>query len=165
MKSILKNYRQSPRKVRLVAKAVSGKSAQDAIVILDFMPKRSALPLRKLIDSAIANAKVNSNISIEDLIVKTIEINKGVTLKRMRPRARGSGYPINKRTCHIVVTLESKKDKTVKGSAQAEIKEDELAKTKTATTAKPSKTAVKKVATKPKTTKVVKKEATKKISK
>ena len=101
MKSILKNYRQSPRKVRLVAKAVSGKSAQAAIVILDFMPKRSALPIRKLIDSAVANAKSNSGVAIEDLIVKSIEVNKGVTLKRMRPRARGSGFPINKRTCHV----------------------------------------------------------------
>ena len=155
MKSILKNYRQSPRKVRLVAKAVSGKSAQAAIIILDFMPKRSALPIRKLIDSAVANAKSNSGVSIEDLIVKTIEVNKGVTLKRMRPRARGSGFPINKRTCHVVVTLESKNDKAVKGTAEAKIKDDEP---KAKTVTKVAKPAAKKVAAKPKTVKAVKKE-------
>jgi large subunit ribosomal protein L22 len=149
MKSILKNYRQSPRKVRLVAKAVSGKSAQAAILILDFMPKRSALPLRKLIDSAVANAKSNSGISIEDLIVRSIEINKGVTLKRMRPRARGSGFPINKRTSHIVVTLESKKDKSAKEVAEMKVPE-EKSKTKPVSV---KKTAVKKTVTKPKTVK------------
>ena len=114
MKSILKNYRQSPRKVRLVAKSVVGKSVKDASLILSFMPKRAADPIKKLIDSAAANAKVNSGIAIEDLTVKTIEVNKGITLKRMRPRARGSGFPINKRTSHVVVTLASKVSKEVK---------------------------------------------------
>lgn len=104
MKASLNNYRQSPRKVRLVARAVSGKKVVDATMILDFMPKRSALPLRKLIDSAVAN----SGLPKEDLIVKTIEVNQGVTLKRFRPRARGSAYQINKRSSHVLVTLESK---------------------------------------------------------
>jgi large subunit ribosomal protein L22 len=118
MKAILKNYRQSPRKVRLVAKAVRGKSASQAAMILDFMPKRAADPIKKLIDSAVANARVNNGLAIEDLVVKNIEINQGVTLKRYRPRARGSAYRINKRTSHIVVTLESKKDKAA-GEAAA----------------------------------------------
>lgn len=140
MKAILKNYRQSPRKVRLVAKSVVGKSVSAASLILSFMPKRSADPIKKLIDSAAANAKNNSGISLEDLTVKSIEVNKGVTLKRMRPRARGSGYPINKRTAHVVVTLASKKS-----SGAVEASEIKVAKAE-----KPvaKKAAVKKVAKK-----------------
>jgi large subunit ribosomal protein L22 len=125
MKSILKNYRQSPRKVRLVAKSVVGKSVKDASLILSFMPKRAADPIKKLIDSAAANAKVNSGIAIEDLTVKTIEVNKGITLKRMRPRARGSGFPINKRTSHVVVTLASKVSKEVKELSDIKVEKKE----------------------------------------
>ncbi len=130
MKAILKNYRQSPRKVRLVAKSVVGKSVSSASLILSFMPKRSADPIKKLIDSAAANAKTNSGISLEDLTVKSIEVNKGVTLKRMRPRARGSGYPINKRTSHVVVTLASKKALPAKETAEIKIPKAEVKATK-----------------------------------
>lgn len=147
MKAILNNYRQSPRKVRLVAKAVIGKSAQNASLILSFMPKRSADPIKKLIDSAVANARVNSGANVEDLMVKSIEVNKGVTLKRMRPRARGSGYPINKRTCHVIVTLSSKKALPAKAASEIKVPE--------ATKPVAKKAAVKKTAVK----KVVKKKA------
>lgn len=140
MKAILKNYRQSPRKVRLVAKSVVGKSVTAASLILSFMPKRSADPIKKLIDSAAANAKTNGGASIEDLIVRSIEVNKGVTLKRMRPRARGSGYPINKRTSHVVVTLASKKSVGAKEAAEIKVEKAEKPVAK--------KAAVKKVATK-----------------
>ena len=150
MKAILNNYRQSPRKVRLVAKAVIGKSAQNATLILSFMPKRSADPIKKLIDSAVANARVNSGANVEDLMVKSIEVNKGVTLKRMRPRARGSGYPINKRTCHVVVTLSSKKALPAKAASEIKVEKAEKIADKPAV----KKTAVKKVAAK----KAVKKE-------
>lgn len=125
MKAILKNYRQSPRKVRLVAKSVVGKSVSAASLILSFMPKRSADPIKKLIDSAVANAKNNSGVSLEDLTVKSIEVNKGVTLKRMRPRARGSGYPINKRTSHVVVTLASKKSAGAVEAAEIKVEKAE----------------------------------------
>lgn len=104
MKAILKNYRQSPRKVRLVADSIKGKTVTDALLKLKFMPKRSTEVLEKLIASAVANAKENFDIS-EDLFVQNIEINQGVTLKRYRPRARGSAFRINKRTSNIVVTL------------------------------------------------------------
>lgn len=108
MKASLPNYRQSPRKVRLVAKAVRGKSAADARLILSFMPKRAAEPIMKLIDSAVANASMNNGVNPSDLVIKNIEVNKGVVMKRYRPRARGSAYRINKRTSHILVTLASK---------------------------------------------------------
>ena len=128
MKAILKNYRQSPRKVRLVAKSIRGKTAAQASMILDFMPKRAADPIKKLIDSAVANARVNNGIDVADLIVKNIEINQGVTLKRYRPRARGSAYRINKRTSHIVVTLESKKDLAAKEAAATPVEKTSVAK-------------------------------------
>ncbi len=124
MKSVLKNYRQSPRKVRLVAKSIRGKTAAQAVMILDFMPKRAADPIKKLINSAVANARVNNGISVDDLIVKNIEINQGVTLKRYRPRARGSAYRINKRTSHIVVTLESKSARAAEKAASVGVKKD-----------------------------------------
>ncbi len=121
MKAILKNYRQSPRKVRLVASAVKGKKVEEAILSLKFMPKRATEVIEKLIKSAAANAKENFDVS-EELVVKNIEINKGVTLKRYRPRARGSAYRINKRTSNIVVTLAPKTD-SKKSAPKAEVKE------------------------------------------
>ncbi|MFT5360050.1 MAG: large subunit ribosomal protein L22 [Candidatus Paceibacteria bacterium] len=116
MKANLKNYRQSPRKVRLVAKSIVGKSVFDALLILSFMPKRSALPLSKLISSAQSNAK-DTGADIEGLKISTLEVNKGVTLKRIRARARGSAFRINKRTSNVSVTLklpEAKKDVVAK---------------------------------------------------
>ena len=104
MKASLPNYRQSPRKVRLVAKSVRGKKLIEAVTILSFMPKRAAEPIMKLINSAAAN----SGLPREELIVKNIEVNKGVVMKRSMPRARGSAFPINKRTSHVLVTLASK---------------------------------------------------------
>jgi large subunit ribosomal protein L22 len=104
MKAILKNYRQSPRKVRLVADSIKGKKVEDALLKLKFMPKRATEAVEKLIKSAVANAKENFDVS-DALFVQNIEINQGVTLKRYRPRARGSAFRINKRTSNIVVTL------------------------------------------------------------
>lgn len=103
-KALLKNYRQSPRKVRLVADVVRGKKVSDAITILNFMPKRAADPIKKVVESALANSK-NVSSSIENLVVKDITVDDGPTLKRWRPRARGAANPIRKRTSHIRVVL------------------------------------------------------------
>lgn len=108
MKAFLKNYRQSPRKVRLVANAVKGKTIGDAEQILSFMVKRAGEPVKKLIQSAAANARVQG-VDIDSLIVETIEVNEGITLKRMMPRAMGVGKRINKRSSHIKVQLGKKK--------------------------------------------------------
>lgn len=145
MKAILKNYRQSPRKVRLVASAVKGKSVDQAILSLKFMPKRATEVIEKLIKSAAANAKENFEVA-EDLVVKNIEINKGVTIKRFRPRARGSAYRINKRTSNIVVTLAPKAAST-KSAPKAEAVEVKAA-PKKAVKKVAKKKAVKKVAPK-----------------
>jgi len=105
--AFLKHYRQSPRKVRLVADMVRGKKAQDAIDWLTFTPRKSALPLKKLISSAIANATNNDGANAEDLVISEIRVDKGLIMYRHRARARGRGAPLRKRTCHVHVTVES----------------------------------------------------------
>ena len=110
-KAILKNYRQSPRKVRLIADAIRGKKVDVALTELQFMPKRAADPVKKVLESAIANAKSNS-ISAASLFVKEVTVDEGVTLKRWRPKWRGTAHPIRKRTSHIKIVLGSKDDKT-----------------------------------------------------
>jgi large subunit ribosomal protein L22 len=108
MKAILKNYRQSPRKVRLLADLVRGKKASEALSSLQFVDKRASGPFSKVIESAIANAK-DQGKSIEKLFIKTVQVNKAATLKRSMPRARGSASRINKRNSHISVELGEKK--------------------------------------------------------
>lgn len=103
-KAQLNNYRQSPRKVRLVADTVRGKSIEEAIRTLSFIPKRSALPLQKLLASALANAK-NLSLPTENLVIKEISVNAGATLYRRRPRSKGMANPIRKRTSRVSVTL------------------------------------------------------------
>lgn len=110
MQSYLKNYRQSPRKVRLVADLIRGKKVVDALQDLTFASKRATGPIVKLIQSAVANAKNNFNINEDDLVIKSIEVNKGIVFKRIMPRAQGSAARINKRTSHIKIVLEERKD-------------------------------------------------------
>ncbi|MDD5318216.1 MAG: 50S ribosomal protein L22 [Candidatus Pacebacteria bacterium] len=106
MKAALQNYRQSPRKVRLVADVIRGKKASDALKALAFVEKRAAEPVLKLLNSAIANAKANFQLEVEDLMVKEVQVNKGVVLKRIMPRARGSASRINKRSSHVSIILD-----------------------------------------------------------
>ena len=108
MKAILKNYRQSPRKVRLIADLVRGKSAADALTTLRFVDKRAAQPFAKLIESAIGNAE-QQGADLDKLIIKSVQVNKAPTLKRFMPRARGSASRINKRNSHLSVELGEKK--------------------------------------------------------
>ena len=108
MKANLKSYRQSPRKVRLLADLIRGKKVESATTLLKFADKKAADAVGKLLKSAIDNAKNNFNIESDTLFVKEVTVNAGATLKRRRPRARGSAFPINKRTSHISLTLEAK---------------------------------------------------------
>ena len=103
----LNDYRQSPRKVRLVANLVRGKKIEDIKNTLAFLNKRAAKPLSDLIDSAVANASHNFNIPADQLYVKEFRVDEGVVLKRRMPRARGMAYPINKRTSHIFIQLDT----------------------------------------------------------
>lgn len=104
----LNDYRQSPRKVRLVADAVRGKKVNVALTNLNFIPKRATLALVKLIESAVANATNNHGLAADSLIVKEIRVDGGAILYRRMPRARGSAYPIRKRTSRVSVVLESR---------------------------------------------------------
>lgn len=110
MKAFLKNYRQSPRKVRLVAGLIKGRGVSEAIMELDFLAKRAGGPLKKLLLSAIANAK-NQGIDKEGLMIKELRVDKGITMKRMRPAAMGSAHRINKRTSNIALILAEKPKK------------------------------------------------------
>lgn len=126
MKAFLKNYRQSPRKVALVAGLIKGKRVAEAFVLLENLPKRASLPVKKLLSSAVANAK-QAGVNEEGLFVSNITVNKGIVLKRIMPRARGSASRINKRTSHVLLTLvekntEEKKVKKVKAEKKAEPK-------------------------------------------
>lgn len=138
--AFLKNYRQSPRKVRLVADTVRGKKIKEAQTVLDFMPKRAALPLKKLLDSAIANAKANGE-SLDTLVVKEISVQKGIVAHRWMPKWRGMAHAIKKRSSHVKIVLGEGKlsKKEVYKAAQAA--KVEVAK-------KPETTKVKKTVTK-----------------
>ena len=151
MKAYLKNYRMSPRKVRLVGDAVKGKNIAQADVVLSFMPKKAARIIQTLIRSAVSNAITNEGKQKETLFVKTVEINKGVTLKRFRARARGSASPINKRTSNITVEL-FEKDITLAQDKKAKGAKAKTTKPTTQETKKPSE-ATKKVD--PKTTRKI----------
>ena len=100
-----KRLRISPRKLRLVAALVRGKPVDQAIDTLNFSDKKGAPLVRKVLDSAIANAENNEGADIDELVVAAIHINDGVTIKRIRPRARGRADRILKRTSHVTVTV------------------------------------------------------------
>ena len=104
MKAYLKNYRQSPRKVRLLADLVRGKKVTVALSQLKFVNKRAVHPLTKLITSAVANAKVAGR-DADTLSIKKVTVDQGVTYKRIRARARGRAARINKRNSNITIEL------------------------------------------------------------
>ncbi len=103
--AFLRSLRMSPRKVRLVIDAVRGKSVKDADIRLSLMNKGAALPVLKLLRSAIANAEHNFKLAPESLYIKAITADGGPTLKRSRPRAFGRAAPIRKRTTHLSIVL------------------------------------------------------------
>lgn len=103
----LNNLRISPRKVRLVADMIRGKKAGKAQAFLSFCVKKGALPLKKLLDSAIANAKNNFKLKEDDLFISQIKVDEGRTLKRWRARARGRACRIEKKTSNITLNLDT----------------------------------------------------------
>ena len=109
MKATLKNYRQAPRKTRLVVDRIRGKRVDQALTLLSFMPKRAAKQLKKLLESAVANAKQTGDAAEQDLTVRDIRVDEGITFVRYQPRARGRATKIRKRTSHITVSLGEEK--------------------------------------------------------
>ena len=105
----LNQLRISPRKVRLVANVIRGLQVEAAEAQLQFLAKRSAQPILKLLRSAIASAEHNNKLERKQLFIKSIRVNEGMTLKRWRPRAMGRAAPIKKRSAHVSLVLDNKK--------------------------------------------------------
>ena len=100
------SVRITPRKMGLLADAVRGKGINEALTYLSFSPrKRTAGVIYRLLKSAAANAQVKGTMDVDKLFVKTILVGQGTTLKRFRPRAKGSAFRINKKTSHVSVVL------------------------------------------------------------
>jgi len=108
IKAKAKWVRSSPRKIKRVIDAVSGKSPHEVLAFLKFMPHKGARILEKVIKSALANAKNNYKLDEAGLKIKEMYVNKGIIMKRWQPRARGRAFPIKKRTAHVTVVLEEK---------------------------------------------------------
>ncbi len=104
MKALLTNYKQSPRKVRLVADLIRGKSIPAARQALSFLPKKSSPVMLKLLNSAVSNAVQNNGADVESLFVKAIAVNKGQVMRRFMPKARGRAARYAK--TFSIVTLE-----------------------------------------------------------
>ena len=102
-KAMARTVRVSPRKTRLVLDLIRGKNVADAIAILKFTPNKAARIVEKTLNSAIANAENNFGLEKANLVVSETFANEGPTMKRFRPRAKGSASPINKRTTHVTV--------------------------------------------------------------
>ena len=109
VRALLRHTRTAPRKARLIADLIRGKNVNDAINILAFTRKRAAGTFQKLLKSAIANAEENHKVlDVDDLVVKNVRVDEGVTWKRHMPRARGTSTMIQKKTSHITLILEEK---------------------------------------------------------
>ena len=101
----LKGAQISAQKVRLVADQVRGMSVEQALSLLEFSPKKAAHIVKKLLDSAIANAENNEGADVDELKVSSIFVDEGMTMKRLRPRAKGRADRILKRSCHITIKV------------------------------------------------------------
>ncbi|AJG21264.1 MULTISPECIES: 50S ribosomal protein L22 [Cupriavidus] len=105
VKAIHRGARISAQKTRLVADQIRGLPIERALNVLTFSPKKAAVIVKKVVESAIANAEHNEGADIDELKVKTIFVDKATSLKRFTARAKGRGNRIEKQTCHITVTL------------------------------------------------------------
>ena len=101
----LKGARISAQKARLVADQVRGKPVEEALSLLEFSNKKAAFILKKVLNSAIANAENNEGADVDELKVSSVFVDEGMTMKRLRPRAKGRADRIFKRSCHITVKV------------------------------------------------------------
>jgi len=154
----LNNYPTSPRKMRLLADLIRGMEVEKALGILQFNPKHPAVPMYKLLKSAINNwEQKNADEKVEDagLIVKTIMVDCGRVIKRMRPAPQGRGYRIRKRSNHVTIVVDSNNKKITSAPVKEEVKAKEspvetapVEEKKVAKKAAPKKAAAKKSAPK-----------------
>jgi large subunit ribosomal protein L22 len=108
-RAIGRNIRVSPRKLNLVAQSIRGKSAEAALAMLAFSPKRIARDVKKILESAIANAENNHDLDVDSLVVTEASVGKAMVMKRFHPRARGRSAGIQKPFSHITIMVEEKK--------------------------------------------------------
>lgn len=105
VRAYAKGVDQTPRKVGLVASLVRGRTVADALVILEHVPKRAALPVKKAIESAKANASNNHGLDGKTLVISTISVTTGTRLKRFKPASRGRALPFQKKSSNILVEV------------------------------------------------------------
>jgi large subunit ribosomal protein L22 len=122
----LKSARLSAQKARLVADQIRGKSVADALNILSFSPKKGAELIKKVLESAIANAEHNDGADVDELEVSTIFVDEAMTMKRIRPRAKGRADRILKRSCHITVKVTDGSESTSYGHAPGHYQRSQL---------------------------------------
>ncbi len=118
-RAIAKYTRVPPRKAREVIDLIRGKDLSRALAIMDFCPKKAALEIKKVVQSALANAKAKEKVDVERLFIALATVDEGPTLKRYIPRAMGRATPIKKRMCHITIVLDERKEEK---SAKKEMK-------------------------------------------
>ncbi len=111
VKAICKNARISAKKMRDVAAAVQGMPVSKAIDVLSYSPKKGAYLINKTIKSAVANAENNNGLAADELVLKSVQVDEGMTFRRTMPRARGSANVIRKRTAHITVVVSNDDEK------------------------------------------------------
>ena len=145
--AVSRAVRQSPRKIGLVASLVRGRTVADALVILEHTPKRAAIPVRKTIESAKANAENNHDMKVDTLTIAELDIGPAPSMKRYRPIAHGSAHPFKLRSTNIRVVLEGdagpakktttkKSDKKKSSKTDKSISKDETVSTKKSVTKK-----------------------------
>lgn len=143
MKAILRRIRISPKKANLIAALVRNKNAQEALDILKFTPKKAAKILKKVVESAIANAENNFKQNKDSLYIKEIIVTQGVTYKRSLPISRGRTHPILKRTSHITVKVEQRAASKASEAPKSEKPKTEKTPKKSAEEPKPTLTVKK----------------------
>jgi large subunit ribosomal protein L22 len=120
VRAAAKWVRITPRKARLVVEHIRGRTVPEARTMLAFSERAAAREIDKLLRSAVANAEANHNLIGDDLVVKTVYVDEGPTIKRWRPRARGRAAQIRKRMCHITITLSPAATATVTRAPELE---------------------------------------------
>ena len=110
VRATAKYVRIAPRKARLVVDQIRNQSVAKALELLQFNERAAAIPVAKVVNSAVANAENNHDLRGADLVIARAYVDEGPTIKRFRPRAKGSASRINKRTCHITVVVAPRKE-------------------------------------------------------
>ena len=110
VRATAKYVRVAPRKARLVVDQIRNQSVAKALELLQFNERAAAIPVAKVVNSAVANAENNHGLRGADLVIARAYVDEGPTIKRFRPRAKGSASRINKRTCHITVVVAPRKE-------------------------------------------------------